>query len=106
MAASPSERAIRARLRRLAKKYPGVTFQVLRASNGEVAIMPLADVSVYDDGGSVVLLRAVTPRAKDWLTSNLPADGPMMGTWHAVVRRYVGDIVDGIKAEGLTLRLA
>jgi hypothetical protein len=39
MAASPSKAAINARLRRLRRKYPDASFRVLRASNGEVAIM-------------------------------------------------------------------
>ena len=40
MAASPSQAKIKAALRRLQKKNPGVEYVVLRASNGEVAIMP------------------------------------------------------------------
>lgn len=40
MAASPSKQQIARALRRLQKKNPGVEFVVLRASNGEVAIMP------------------------------------------------------------------
>lgn len=40
MAASPSKEQIRAALNGLAKKNPGVTYVVLRASNGEVAILP------------------------------------------------------------------
>lgn len=39
MAASPSKRAIAQRLRRLRKAHPTETFVVLRASNGEVAIV-------------------------------------------------------------------
>jgi hypothetical protein len=40
MAASPSKDTIQAYLRKLRKKNPGVEFVVLRASNGEVAILP------------------------------------------------------------------
>jgi len=39
MAASPSKSQINVALRRLQKKHPGVEFVVLRASNGEVAIL-------------------------------------------------------------------
>jgi hypothetical protein len=40
MAASPSQQQINAALRRMQAKNPGVEFVVLRASNGEVAILP------------------------------------------------------------------
>ena len=40
MAASPSQKQINAYLRRMKKKNPGVEYVVLRASNGEVAILP------------------------------------------------------------------
>jgi hypothetical protein len=65
-----------------------------------------ADVNVFDDGGSMVLLRTVTRRACQWARLHLPEDAPMLGTCYAIDRRYVGDIVDGMKAEGLTLWLS
>lgn len=40
MAASPSKQQIQAALRKLQKKNPGVAFVIIRASNGEVAILP------------------------------------------------------------------
>ena len=40
MSASPSEQVIRRQLRKMAQQNPGVTYIVLRASNGEVAIVP------------------------------------------------------------------
>lgn len=40
MARSPSKTEINRALRRLQKNNPGVTFRVIRASNGEVAIIP------------------------------------------------------------------
>lgn len=48
MAASPSPEKIRRALRRLERKNPGVEFVVLRASNGEVAILPKGK-DVYGD---------------------------------------------------------
>ena len=41
MAASPSEAKIKRFLKSQASKYVGVEFRVLRASNGEVAILPV-----------------------------------------------------------------
>jgi hypothetical protein len=46
MAATPSYQEIQQALRRLQKKNPGVEYQVLRASNGEVAIMPKKQVDI------------------------------------------------------------
>ena len=50
MAASPSEKQIRQHLLRMARKYPGVTFVVLRASNGEVAIVDETQTSWGREG--------------------------------------------------------
>ena len=41
MGARISQQLIKRHLNRLAKKYVGVEFQVLYASNGEVAILPV-----------------------------------------------------------------
>ncbi len=41
MAARPSQQVIKQHLNRLAKKYVGVEFRVLYASNGETAILPV-----------------------------------------------------------------
>jgi len=50
MSASPSQAAINAALRRLQRKNPGVVYQVLRASNGEVAIVTKAYVDAARKG--------------------------------------------------------
>lgn len=50
MAASPSEQVIRRHLRKMANQNPGVTFIVLRASNGEVAIVP-ENMTEYTSSG-------------------------------------------------------
>ena len=39
MAASPSPQTIRKGMARMARQYPGATLRVIRASNGEVAIV-------------------------------------------------------------------
>ena len=49
MAASPSKQQIAAALRKLKKTNPGVEYVVLRASNGEVAILPKGK-DVYGTG--------------------------------------------------------
>jgi hypothetical protein len=41
MGARPSQQLIKRHLNRLVKKYSGVEFRVLYASNGEVAILPV-----------------------------------------------------------------
>lgn len=44
MAAGLTKQQISSALRRLKKKNPGVEYTVLRASNGEVAILPTKQV--------------------------------------------------------------
>lgn len=44
MAASPSKQQIARKLRELKRKYPDTEFHVLRASNGEVAIIPVQPI--------------------------------------------------------------
>jgi hypothetical protein len=41
MSARPSQQTIKHHLNKMAKKYVGVEFRVLYASNGEVAILPV-----------------------------------------------------------------
>jgi hypothetical protein len=53
--------------------------------------------------GSIYLLRPLTGAAHDWADEHLPEDGPRMGLAFAVEHRYIGAIVDGILADGLTV---
>ena len=54
--------------------------------------------------GSVFLLYPVTSEAKDWVRDNIAADALYFGPSVAVEHRFISDIVDGIRADGLTVQ--
>jgi hypothetical protein len=52
--------------------------------------------------GSIVILHALTVVAREWVDENLPSDALTWGVDGTVVEpRYIGDIVEGIRAAGL-----
>ena len=55
-----------------------------------------------NDAGSLVMLEPVTDDAKAWCARHLPEDAPTWGNAYAVEFRYIEDILDGIKQEGLS----
>lgn len=65
-----------------------------------------ADVQVNDDGGRTIRLAPITAKGLWFLAHRLADDAPREGRFYVVERPYVGPIVDSIKAEGLTMRLA
>jgi hypothetical protein len=64
-----------------------------------------ADFCVSFDG-SIGLLAAQTPAGKTWASEHLPADAPTLGKNVAIEARYLGAVLQGIVASGLTFRLA
>lgn len=63
----------------------------------------LADF-VVSGGGTLYLLTPVTKRAQKWVDEHLPEDRQTLGTGIAVEHRYIGEIVEGIKRDGLIVR--
>ena len=61
------------------------------------------DFHLYYDGSSILLLTPVTEAAINWSDSHLPDDAPMLGNAVAVELRYIGDIIDGIRGDGLSV---
>jgi len=54
----------------------------------------------FTDGGSVCLLTPATRDARRWLAENI-GDGAMyLGDSLAIERRYVQEILDGIRGDG------
>jgi hypothetical protein len=52
--------------------------------------------------GSILILHALTATAREWVDENLPSDAMTWGRNGIVVEpRYIGDIVEGIRADGL-----
>jgi hypothetical protein len=58
----------------------------------------------FESRGSVCLLRPVTPIAKTWIEENLSEDRMMFCNEVVIEPRYVGHILDGIRADGFEVR--
>ena len=55
--------------------------------------------------GGLAILRPLTDAAVAWCDEHLPEDAPRWcGNSYAVEHRYVGDIVTGMREEGLVVR--
>lgn len=54
-------------------------------------------------GGTVYVLAPLTEAAHEWVAENLPEDATWFGGGVAVEHRYIGDIVEGLAADGLTV---
>ena len=55
-------------------------------------------------GGSVFTLQPNTKRAREWIEENLVVEPwQWLGDAVAIEHRFIGNITEGIKADGLTL---
>lgn len=64
-----------------------------------------SDFTVQNEG-SIVLLHPHTDAARSWVEEHIGEDNGYQPYWPSVViePRYVGDIVNGITADGLEVR--
>jgi hypothetical protein len=53
--------------------------------------------------GTLYLLIPNTPRAKQWVTDNLPQDNTKYDDASVIEHRYIADIIDGIQADDLEI---
>jgi hypothetical protein len=67
--------------------------------------LPRADYALRDEG-TLVLLWTITPEATAWVDEYLPDDRLTWGHATIVESRYIGDILDGMAADGLVGRAA
>ncbi|HTY74946.1 MAG TPA: hypothetical protein VMD05_05195, partial [Candidatus Nanoarchaeia archaeon] len=58
---------------------------------------------VVKNEGSIFILRPVSTAAKDWANEHIPEDATHFGGGIVVEHRYIQDIIDGIKGDGLTV---
>ena len=73
------------------------------ANHEHVSSPTPVDVEV-ENHGSVVLLRPITPEAKDWIEENCATESwQFMGTALAVEPRYVSPILAGLREDGFTV---
>ena len=56
--------------------------------------------------GTLYLLIPNTPRAKQWVTDNLPQDHMKYDDASVIEHRYIGDIIDGIQADELDIAVS
>ena len=52
---------------------------------------------------SIFLLVPVTEAGRDWISNHIPDDALTWGKAIVVEHRYIGDIVEGAIADGLTV---
>lgn len=54
-----------------------------------------------ENEGTIFLLRPISQAANDWVSEHIPADACFFGGAVVVEHRYIQDIVQGIKNDGL-----
>ena len=98
--ANKDSAAIRSTCRALGVKYTYTAIrEYLTGTNGA---KEQKDFCVQNHG-SIFLLIPNTEAAKEWINAHIPEDAPTIGPNIAVEHRYIGDIVDGIVKDGLTV---
>ena len=65
-----------------------------------------ADFLVTGEGPftTVYLLHPLTDAAREWVAEHIPDDAQRLGNAIAVEHRYIRDIVDGARNDGLAVR--
>lgn len=64
-----------------------------------------ADFTLLDEF-TIFLLTPISEAARGWVAKFLPADALTWGPATVIEHRYIGDIVDGIIGDGLTVEAA
>ena len=59
---------------------------------------------LLENHGSIFLLQPLTPAAQSWIDEFLPKDRMSFGTAVVVEHRYISDIVEGIRNDGLAVQ--
>jgi len=54
--------------------------------------------------GAIAILTPCTEYAHDWVDEHLPDDAMRWGGGVVIEPRYLGDIIDGIEADGLSVQ--
>ena len=64
------------------------------------------DFDCYYDGSSLYLLTPVSDAAIAWADQHIDPDALGLGNAIAVEHRFIGDIIGGIRSDGLTVAVA
>ncbi len=65
-------------------------------------LRPQTDVAI-SGSGTIYLFHLLTETACDWMDWHVSEDRQMLGAALAVEHRYVADIVQGMRADGLSV---
>lgn len=63
----------------------------------------VSDFSVQNEF-TIFLLHPLTAAAREWIAEHISDDAQRFGDAVVVEHRYIGDIIDGIKGDGLEVR--
>lgn len=59
----------------------------------------------FQDEGTITLLTPLTDEAQQWIDEHIAADHQTFGNSVVIEHRYAQDILEGIKSDGLTVRV-
>jgi hypothetical protein len=65
----------------------------------------LPDVTVTNEG-NIFIFNPHSHAAKDWIAENVQENAQYYGNGLVVEHRFAGDIIEGMEADGLSLRIA
>lgn len=60
----------------------------------------IIDFTVQNEG-SIFLLHPDTQAAQDWISEHIPPDAQRFGNAVTIEHRYICDILDGVRVDGL-----
>jgi len=60
--------------------------------------------ALVENHGSIFLVRPVSSAAQNWLDENVSDDAQYFGNALAVEHRYISDLVEGMKLDGLAVQ--
>ena len=61
------------------------------------------DVLVRNEG-SIFMVNPMTPAAKEWISEHIPDDAQYFGRALIVEHRYIDDIIEGMRGDGLMVQ--
>ncbi len=67
-------------------------------------IAKISDFALTIEGGSICLLWAQTEEGKGWIKDNIDPEHQKWAAAVVIEHRFVGDIVNGIHTDGLTIK--
>lgn len=57
-----------------------------------------------ENHGTIFLVRSVSSFAEEWIRENVSEDSQYFGNALVVEHRYIGDLIEGMRSDGLTVQ--